>query len=143
MPGPDPIRWRLHTRSNCDAVYRMIDTAAGRKSFWAESAVERDGVIEFEFINGVRYEGAILEREPGHLWTIDYFHSVAEFVLDPAEDGGTDVTLTNTGVDERDRCEVSAGWLNVLLPLKAAVDHGIDLRSHDPTRTWDLGFVDQ
>ncbi len=39
--------------------------------------------------------------------------------------------------------EASARWLNVLLPLKAFVDHGVDLRSHDPTRTWDDGYVDQ
>lgn len=143
MPGAEPIRWRLHTRSDCESVYRLLDTDAGRESFWAESAVERDGVIEFEFVNGVSYRGRILERQPGYLWKIDYFDSVAEFVLEPAGNGGTDLTLTNTGVDERDRCEVSAGWLNVLLPLKAAVDHGIDLRSHDPNRTWDLGYVDQ
>lgn len=121
----------------------MLDTDSGRKSFWAESAVESDGVVQFEFINGMRYAGTILEREPGRRWKVDYFDSTVEFVLEPADDGGTDITLTNTGVDERDRCEISAGWLNVLLPLKAAVDHGIDLRSHDPARTWDLGFVDQ
>lgn len=143
MPGGKPIRWRIHTRSDHDSVYRMLDTDSGRESFWAESAVERDGVVQFEFINGMGYEGTILEREAGRRWKIDYFDSTVEFVLDAADDGGTDITLTNTGVDQRDRCEVSAGWLNVLLPLKAAVDHGIDLRSHDPTKTWDLGFVDQ
>jgi hypothetical protein len=30
----------------------------------------------------------------------------------------------------------------VLLALKAAVDHGIDLRNHDPRRTWDRGYAD-
>ena len=121
----------------------MLDTDSGRASFWAESAVEHQGVIQFEFVNGLSYAGAILAREAGRLWKIDYFASVVQFVLDPAAKGGTDITLTNTGVAEEDRCEVSAGWLNVLLPLKAAVDHGIDLRTHDPSRTWDLGFVDQ
>ena len=41
------------------------------------------------------------------------------------------------------RDELLAGWLNVLLPLKAACDFGIDLRNHDPARTWDRSFVDQ
>ena len=145
MPSPasDPITWRLHTSSHRETVYRALDSDSGRASFWAESAVERHGVIHFEFINGMSYEAAILERDPGRLWKIDYFDSVVQFVLDRADGGGTDITLTNSGVAQQDRCEVSAGWLNVLLPLKAAVDHGIDLRTHDPARTWDLGFVDQ
>ena len=140
---PDPIRWRLHTNSSSQSVFQLLDTDSGRASFWAESAVERRGVIHFEFINGMTYHAAILEREVGRLWKIDYFDSTVQFVLDQADTGGTDITLTNTGVAEQDRCEVSAGWLNVLLPLKAAADHGVDLRTHDPNRTWDLGFVDQ
>jgi hypothetical protein len=28
------------------------------------------------------------------------------------------------------------------MALKAAADFGVDLRSHDPARTWDQGFVD-
>ena len=39
--------------------------------------------------------------------------------------------------------EVHAGWLNVLLPLKAWIAHGVDLRNHDPGRTWAQGYVDQ
>jgi hypothetical protein len=30
----------------------------------------------------------------------------------------------------------------VLLSLKAAVDFGVDLRTHDNNRHWDLGYVD-
>jgi hypothetical protein len=37
---------------------------------------------------------------------------------------------------------VAAGWVSVLLALKAAVDFGVDLRNHDPERTWSTGFVD-
>lgn len=28
------------------------------------------------------------------------------------------------------------------MALKAAADFGVDLRNHDPTRTWDQGYVD-
>ena len=42
-----------------------------------------------------------------------------------------------------EHAEVSAGWLNVLLPMKAWLQYGIDLRNHDPERTWDDGVVDQ
>lgn len=32
--------------------------------------------------------------------------------------------------------------MSVLLNMKAAVDFGIDLRSHDLSRTWLEGYVD-
>jgi len=28
------------------------------------------------------------------------------------------------------------------MALKAAIDFDVDVRSHDPQRTWDQGFVD-
>jgi hypothetical protein len=62
-----------------------------------------------------------------------------------AEDGkgGTDLTLTNSEVPADEYEQMLAGWLNVLLPLKAAADFGIDLRNHDPCRTWEERYVDQ
>ncbi|MGH2524809.1 MAG: hypothetical protein ACRDH2_20060 [Anaerolineales bacterium] len=62
--------------------------------------------------------------------------------LSEAGAGGTDLTLTDAGVPAADRGEVIAGWVSVLLALKAAVDFGVDLRNHHPQRTWDEGFVD-
>ena len=38
--------------------------------------------------------------------------------------------------------ETIAGWGSVLMALKAAVDHAVDLRNHDPERTWDQGYFD-
>lgn len=140
---PERIVWRIHLESPPDAVYEALDSDAGRASFWAESAVEHDGVISFEFINGVNYQGRVVGRKAPHRWSVDYFGSIAEFVLKSDGRGGTDLTLINTGVAAADRVEVTAGWLNVLFPLKAAIDFGIDLRTHDPTRTWQEGFVDQ
>lgn len=143
QPDPNSIVWRVHFSSSPADVYDALDTDAGRAAFWAESAVERDGIVHFEFINEMSYDGRIVERERPHVWSVDYFSSTARFSLEPDGTGGTDLTLENDGVDERDRAEVTAGWLNVLLPMKAWVDHEIDLRSHDPDRTWDRGYVDQ
>lgn len=120
----------------------MLDNDAGRASFWAESAIERSGVVHFEFVNGQRHSGPVLERERPHVWAVEYFGSVVRFTLEPDGSGGTDLTLVDEGVPESDRAEVTAGWLNVLLPMKAAIDHGVDLHSHDPTRTWDQGYAD-
>jgi hypothetical protein len=47
-------------------VYDALDSSEGRAAFWAESAVERDGLVEFEFINGQRSTGRIaLPRSHG------------------------------------------------------------------------------
>lgn len=139
----DAIRWRLHLRSSPPRVYEMLATAAGRACFWAEQADERDGAIHFRFINGVTTASRILERDPPRRFAIEYFGSRVTFDVASDGAGGTDLTMTNTGFAPADRDEILPGWLNVLLPLKAAVDFGIDLRSHDPARTWDHGFVDQ
>ncbi len=142
QPDPERIVWRVHLQSSPTAVYDALATDAGRASFWAESAVERDGIVEFEFINGEQYAGRVLAAEPPHRWAVEYFGSIVEFDLACDERGGTDVTMVDTGIPDAHRAEVTAGWLNVLLPLKAAVDFGVDLHSHDPTRTWDEGYVD-
>jgi hypothetical protein len=54
----------------------------------------------------------------------------------------SDLALTDRGVPSADRVEVIAGWVSVLLSLKAALDFGVDLRSDDPQRTWDQGYVE-
>jgi hypothetical protein len=63
-----------------------------------------------------------------------------ELVSDGA--GGTDLTLTESGLPTVARVENMVGWVTVLLNLKAAVDFGIDLRNKDPKRSWEWGYVD-
>ena len=75
--------------------------------------------------------------------SIDYMGGPARFELTAAGGGGTDLLLTHEGVGPEEWNEVHAGWLNVLLPLKAWVTHGVDLRNHDPERSWDQGYADQ
>jgi hypothetical protein len=139
----DSIRWRLHLSSPPERVYATLDSDDGRAAFWAESAVERDGVIHFHFINGATHAGRIVTRHPPHEWAIEYFGGMARFELEDDGRGGTDLTLTHTAVGADEWCDTYAGWLNVLLPLKAWLVHGVDLRNHDPRRTWDDGYVDQ
>lgn len=142
MAEPD-ILWRLHLSAAPSTVFDALDSDDGRASFWAESAVESDGQIEFVFANGMRHTSSILERRRPARWVIRYFGARTEFALAGDGDGGTDLTLTVTDVSPGDHLEMYAGWLNVLLPLKAAVDFGVDLRNHDPGRTWDQRYVDQ
>lgn len=143
LPDPNTIHWRLHLRSPRTAVYRALATDAGRARFWAESAVESAGVIHFVFPNGVEWDARVLSAEPPHEYSVRYYgNSETTFLLADDGNGGTDLTLTDRGVPPEDRVEVTAGWVSVLLALKAFVDFGVDLRTHDPTRTWDQGFVE-
>lgn len=140
-PG-GPIRWRMHIPAPPEDVFRMLDSDGGRAAFWADSAVERDGWIEFHFANGYRYCGKVLERRAPARFAIEYFGGRVTFDLEADASGGTDLLLTHDGVPADDWQEVHAGWLNVLFPLKAWAAFGVDLRNHDSGRTWDDGYAD-
>jgi uncharacterized protein YndB with AHSA1/START domain len=144
QPEAGVIHWRLHLRSKPEAVYEMLATDAGRAKFWAESTEEKSGKLVWHLLNEPgRIEGRILERVSGRRIAFEYFAgSTALFILEPDGKGGTDLTLEAANVDERFRSEMTAGWVTVLMALKAATDFGIDLRNHDPERTWDQRFVD-
>ena len=138
-----PIRWRMHLPVSPERVYEALNSDAGRASFWAESAVERDGHIEFQFSGGYTTRAKILERVPAKRFTIDYIGGPVSFELSPDGGGGTELFLVHRNVDRGEWNEVHAGWLNVLFPLKAWLAHGVDLRNHDPRRSWDDGYADQ
>lgn len=139
---PHTIRWRLHLASPIEDVYRALSTDAGRAGFWAESAVERAGIIHFVFPNSATWDARVLRESPPHVYAVQYFgNSVVTFTLEEDGRGGTDLTLTDNGVPVGDRTEVIAGWVSVLLALKAAVDFGVDLRGHDAERHWDTGYA--
>lgn len=122
---------------------RALTTDLGRASFWAGSAVERNGSIHFVFPTATAWSGEILVAEPPIRFAVRYYGgSTAVFMLRNDVHGGTDLTLTDTSVAAADRTEVIAGWVSVLLPLKAAVDFGVDLRIHDPLRQWDNVYAD-
>ena len=140
---PNMIRWRLHLRSPIAKVYEALSTDVGRARFWAESAIEHNGVIHFVFPNNVTWDARILQADPPHHYAVRYYgNSVATFVLEEDDQGGTDLTLTDTGIPPEDRTEVIAGWVSVLMTLKSVVDFGVDLRAHDPDRHWGDGYVE-
>ncbi|MDJ0701480.1 MAG: SRPBCC domain-containing protein [Woeseiaceae bacterium] len=141
-PG-GPICWRLHIPVPPERVFDALNSDDGRAAFWAESARESDGHIEFRFVNGFCCRCRILERRRPTSFAVHYIGAPVRFELKPDGDGGTDLELTHDGVSDDEWQEVHAGWLNVLFPLKAFLAHGVDLRNHDPDRDWDRGYVDQ
>lgn len=137
------VHWRMHIRVPPADVFRALDSDAGRASFWAESAVETDGNIDFRFINGKQWRAHILDRDSPSLFAIDYLGGPARFELRPDGAGGTDLEVIQEDLDPDEWAEAHAGWLNVLFPLKAWLTFGVDLRNHDADRTWDNGYADQ
>jgi uncharacterized protein YndB with AHSA1/START domain len=133
----------MHIPVPPEEVFAALNSDQGRASFWAESAVEVDGHIHFQFINGYACRSRVLERRPPHVLSIDYMGGPARFELTADGRGGTDLLLTHEGTGSDEWNEVHAGWLNVLFPLKAWVTHAVDLRNHDPERSWDQGYADQ
>lgn len=137
------VSWRVHLRAAPSVVYALLSTAAGRRRFWAQSAEEQNGVIEFRFSGGAIWRGRVLDRDEPRRFVVEYFGgSRAAFELDEDNAGGTDLTLTETGISPDEWEENHAGWVSVLLALKAAADFGVDLRNHDPSRSWEARFVD-
>ena len=64
--------------------------------------------------------------------------------LDLIDDGrgGTDLRLTDVGQPAEDRTELVAGWVSVLLTLKASVDFSLDLRDHDHRTFWTSAYLE-
>ena len=137
------IQWRLHLAASPDKVFGPLSTDHGRARFWAESTNELDGHIEFLFPNGMTWRGEILENNAPFIFQINYIGgTITTFELASDGAGGTDLRLSDRGVPSHDYREVLAGWVSVLLSLKGAADFDVDLRNHDPSRTWDNDFVD-
>jgi uncharacterized protein YndB with AHSA1/START domain len=132
------IVWRVHLAANPEAVYALLATDEGRARFWAESAIERAGEIEFTFPNGWRTTGRVLTAEPPRAFAVEYLGAPARFTLTSDGRQGTDLTVEHFD----DHPDTRAGWVSVLLALKATVNFGVDLRNHDSRRTWDEGYVD-
>ena len=142
MTQTPAIVWRLRLSSPPERVFAAWLNPADHVRFWAErSEPEADG-FRLHFIDGTSELCKVTDTaSPSHI-RMQYFGARVDITLERVDDG-TDLTLTARDVPEADWQDVNAGWLNVLLPFKAWVDFGVDIRSHDPTRTWRQRYVDQ
>jgi uncharacterized protein YndB with AHSA1/START domain len=137
------ICWRVHLRSAPETVYRALTTAEGRARFWARSAEQHGDIIQFRFSTGEQLDARVIEQIAPTRFRLTYFgEGTVTFDITPDGAGGTDLTVTDEGSSPAEYEQNRAGWVVVLLVLKAALDFGVDLRSHDPVRTWTHGYVD-
>lgn len=136
------IRWRLRLASPPDRVFELLSTDYGRAAFWAEYTESRDDRLVFHFPGGEVLETRVLEVSRPHRFALTYFDgTTVRFELREARPG-TELVLSETGLTAEGLRENRAGWISVLLALKAFADHGVDLRNHDPRRSWSEGYVD-
>jgi len=140
---PQIIKWRLHLKVTPEKVYEFLATDKGRAKFWAESAVEENGFINFEFPNGQKWQSRIIEKIPSQKFVLSYFAGgVTTFILENDGNGGTDLTLTDENFPPEEYNDIHAGWVSVLMSLKAAAQFGVDLRNHNSQRSWDDLYVE-
>src|SRR5215208_6224222 len=138
-----PIEWRVHLNSLPEAVYEAWATDTGRESFWAERSEATPDGFRLTFVGGEVLDARLLEAAPSRRFVFSYFGDsrvAVEFEADVS--GGCDVHLIEEHVPEGEHIENYAGWVSVLLGLKAAVDFRVDLRGHDSARSWTQRFVD-
>ncbi|MEM0117038.1 MAG: SRPBCC domain-containing protein [Conexivisphaerales archaeon] len=137
------IIWKIHLGSGPEKAFSFLTTNEGRTKFWAESSLEKDGIIHFVFPDGTKYDSKVLKVKKAKEYKLVYFGgSEVTFNITPDGDGGCDLTLKATKVNPKYYCEERAGWISVLMSMKAAADFGIDLRNHDTKRTWNNGYCD-
>lgn len=138
----DTILWNIHFRSSRQKVFDALATDAGRAKFWAESTEEKDGHITFHIYNYPSFTGKILAKEAPYLFELEYFGTTVRFELQSDGHDGTILHLQAKVNDSALREEMTAGWVSVLMAMKASVDFDVDLRNHDPNRAWAQGFAD-
>lgn len=136
------VVWRLRLSASPGRVFELLSTDEGRASFWVESSEQRGEEITMRFPDGSALDCRVIDCVPPNIFALTYFEgAVVTFELRETG-GGTDLTLRETSRSEQSIAEDRAGWVSVLMNLKAQADHAIDLRNHDPSRTWADGFVD-
>ena len=136
------IRWKSCLKSAPGKVFLYLTSKEGIEKYWAEKAEKKDGHIQFSFPNKEVYKSKILNQEANKNFPIEYFNSIVDFILSENELGGTLLEVVNSNVKKEDFLANYAGWVSVLMTLKAAVDFEVDLRNHDSQKTWDNDYVD-
>jgi uncharacterized protein YndB with AHSA1/START domain len=140
---PPPIEWRLHLKSSPAAVFDFWATDRGRELFWSERSAAGPSGFTLHFVNGQNFDVELVESRSAELFAFRYFGgSSVTISLAPDGSGGCDLHLIEEQIPPAEYSENRAGWVSVLLALKAAADFGVDLRGHDPERSWDQGYAD-
>ena len=136
------IEWKVHFKSPIEKVFEFLNTDKGRSKFWAEETKEEADFIEFKILNYPPYKAQIIEKISNKRLRLDYFGTDVTFDLTQSDYLGTDLYLKAITPNQETKFEMTAGWVSVLMAMKAAVDFGIELRKHNSERSWENGYLD-
>src|SRR3546814_6217048 len=103
---------------------------AGRVGFCAEGSRGKAGGFDLRFIKRQHLSVEVVEEKAPGRFVFRYFGgSTVTVTLSPDDGHGCDVHLVETGIASADEwVENHAGWVSVLLALKATGDFGVDLQ---------------
>lgn len=142
LTGIKKLRWRVVLPAPRERVYQLLTTDAGRERFWAERSRQNAQHVELSFPDGTITSMAVLDHDPPGSFAVQYFGVRTTFTLSAVAETSTLLEVVADDVAAEEHTDIAAGWVSVLLCLKAHVVAGIDLRNHDAHRSWRDGFID-
>lgn len=119
--GPNELQWRVHLNATPEGVYELLSTDGGRESFWAESSKAFNDEVSLAFPDLSTTTVRILLEHPPHVLEMDYFGVPTRFVMQRAGEHSTVLEVTASNVPAHDMVDLAAGWVSVLLNLKAVI----------------------
>ena len=134
------VSWRILCPADIEDVFDLLATDSGRCRFWCETSRTNGRNVIMTFPNGEESEVELISVERPSSIAMLYFGARTRFELSHI-DGGCVVKL-EAEVPQIEFDEVNAGWVSVLMNLKAAAGFGIDLRNHNARFCWANGFAD-
>lgn len=133
--------WKMHLKSSPEEVFQYLTTDEGREAFWAYKSIQRDNSFEL-----THYDGSICEvltiSKTKLKFEFIYNRTIVAINLIDDGNGGTELLLNNKNIQDDDYEKVSNKWISTLLSLKAACDFKIDIRNQDPSKSYDIGYID-
>ena len=135
--------WRVLINATAADVYRAVSTDEGRAGFWVATSRSTASGITLEFFDGTSWTGRMLRATPDRAVELTYLGG-GTVVLEilPVSQSQCIVAVTDRPTNPVDWLANYAGWVAVLLNLKATAEFGVDLRNRDGARSFEQGFVD-
>jgi hypothetical protein len=135
--------WRVNLSAPRELLFDLLTPDLESDPYRASTIGQFDGENGWIAPEGAHLKNATLDLLPPRRIVANYAGGgVATLDLTDDGRGGTDLRLTDIGQVAEDRTELVAGWVSMLLALKASVDFSIDLRDHDHRTFWTGAYVE-
>ncbi len=142
---------KVEIRRPVSAVFKAWTDEREIVKWYVEKAIiepRRNGRIYLELLTGANSDDKIISIARNRHLTIPYGTKGERLTVRFKKDGRgciCELHQFNMGTLPKDRWEMrrgcAQGWVFFLANLKSYLEHGIDLRSHGPKRSYLKGFV--